>query len=208
MISRKQDYTSRMYDFSLPTVLASLVGSGVTAGLVVKALSGPLGERWLAGQKAKLDREFEAYRDALEQRRKRVEAELGHRTHVTKTQFDTEFNAMKDIFSALGKLRLSFNGIRPFLDWTPQDEGERLALISDRLNHFTERFNSLVDTVESVYPFIPEEIYSELEICMRSAHLEIPHIQQTELMHFHLQVTRTVLSSTRNSRPHISRLPI
>jgi hypothetical protein len=47
-----------------------------------------------------------------------------------------------------------------------------------RLNHFTDRFNVLVDTVESVYPFIPDEIYAQLEICMRAALVEIRHIQE------------------------------
>ena len=125
-----------MYDFSLPTFLTSLAGSGVTAWLVVRGLSGHLADRWLARHKSDLDKEFESYRDTLERKRKRIEAELGHRTYVTKTQFDTEFNAVKDIFAALGKLRLSFNGLRPFVDWTPQDEQEKLKLISVRLNHF------------------------------------------------------------------------
>jgi len=83
-----------MSGFSLPTFIASLVGSGVTAGLVVRALSGHLADRWLARYKSDLDKEFESYRDVLDQKRKRAEAELGHRTYVTKTQFDTEFNAV------------------------------------------------------------------------------------------------------------------
>jgi hypothetical protein len=167
-----------MYDFSLPTFLTSLVGSGVTAWLVVKGLSGHVADRWLARYKNDLDREFEGYRDSLEQKRKRIEAELGHRTYVTRTQFDTEFNAVKDIFAALGKLRLSFNGLRPFVDWTPQDETEKLKVISLRLNHFRERFNVLVDAAESVYPFVPESIYAQLEICMKAGLVELRHIEQ------------------------------
>lgn len=168
-----------MYDFSVPTFLSSLVGSGVTAWLVVKGLSGHLADRWLARYKSDLDKEFENYRDTLVQRRKRVEAELGHRTYISKTHFDTEFTAVKDIFGALGKLRLSFNGLRPFLDWTPEDEGEKLKLISARLTHFIERFNILVDAVESAYPFIPEEVYAELQTCTMAAQIEIQHIRES-----------------------------
>ncbi len=50
-----------MYDFSLPTILTSLVGSGVTAWLVVRGLSGHLADRWLARYKSDLDKEFESY---------------------------------------------------------------------------------------------------------------------------------------------------
>lgn len=167
-----------MHGFSISTFIASLVGSGATAWLVVRGLSSHVADRWLARYKSNLDKEFEAYRDILERKRQRVEAELGHRTYVTKTQFDAEFNAMKDIFAALGKLRLSFNGLRPFLDWTPQDEQGKLRLMSDRLNHFLERFNVLVDAVESVYPFIPEDIYAHLETCMKASLTEIRHIQE------------------------------
>lgn len=163
----------------MTTFLASLVGSGATAWLVVKGLSGHLADRWLARYKSDLDKEFERYRDTLEQKRKRVEADIGHRSYVSKTQFDAEFNAVKDIFAALGRLRLSFNGLRPFLDWTPQDENERLKLISSRLNHFTERFNVLVDAAESVYPFVPETVYPQFDICMKAALLEIRDIQKS-----------------------------
>lgn len=166
-----------MNQFSVTTFLASLVGSGATAWLVAKGLSETLADRWLARYKSELDKEFDSYRDALEQKRKRIEAELGHRSYISKTQFDTQFNAVKDIFAALGRLRLSFNGLRPFLDWTPQDEDEKLKLIASRLNHFTEKFNVLVDAAESVYPFVPESIYAQVDTCMRAALLEIKDIQ-------------------------------
>jgi hypothetical protein len=167
-----------VYDFSWATFLSSLVGSGVTAFAVVKGLGGHLADRWLARFKGELDKEFEKYRDALEQKRKRVEADLGQRTYVSKAQFDTEFSAIKDIFAALGRLRLSFNGLRPFLDWIPTDEEGRLQIISARLSHFIPLLDSLITTVESAYPFVPDEIYSQLEICMRMGHIEMKHIQE------------------------------
>ena len=114
----------------------------------------------------------------LEQGRKLTEAKLGHRTYVTNTQFDTEFNAVREIFAALGKLRLSFNGLRPMVDWTPVNEEETLKVISVRLNHFHERYLALVDTAASVYPFVPEHIYTQLEVCMKAAFIEMRHIEQ------------------------------
>lgn len=140
---------------------------------VVRGLSGHLTDRWIARYKSELDKQFEAYRDTLEQRRRRIEAELGHRTYVTKTQFDTEFNAIKDNFSALGKLRLAFNGLRPFVDRTPLDESEKLKLALTRLNRFKEAFNPFVDTLQSLYPFVPEDIYEQFESCSRAAFMEI-----------------------------------
>ena len=131
----------------------------------------------MVGHKAHFDRELEAYKDTLEQRRKRIDAELGHRIYVGKTQFDTEYGALKDCFAALGRLRLSFNGLRPMVDWIPEESEERMKLLAARLSHFKERYNPLVDTAASVYPFVPEDIYAEFEKCMKAAILEIKHIE-------------------------------
>jgi hypothetical protein len=131
----------------------------------------------MARYKSGLDKELEAYRDTLERKRKQIEAELGHRTYVSKTQFDTEFNAAKDCFSALGKLRLSLNGLRPFMDWTPEDHEEKVKLLIKRLDSVKERFNPFVDISESVYPFIPDDISEQFEICSKVVLLEIRHIE-------------------------------
>ena len=106
-----------MFDWT--TFLTTLAGSGLLSVGVVKGLSGHLADRWIARYKSELDKQLESYRDTLEQRRKRIEVDLGHRTYVSKTQFETEFNAIKNCFAALGKVRLTFNGLRPFVDRTP-----------------------------------------------------------------------------------------
>jgi hypothetical protein len=168
-----------VHDFSWATFIGSLLGSGATAWLVVKGLSGHLGDRWLARYRSELDREFEKYRDALEQNRKRVEADLGQRAYVNRAQFDTEFSAIKDIFAALGRLRLSFNGLRPFIDWIPDDDDAKLKLVSARLGDFIPLLNALITAVESSYPFVPDEIYEQLEICMRMGRIEMSHIQES-----------------------------
>jgi hypothetical protein len=178
-ITIRRVYTFRVNDFSWTTFLSSIVGSGATAWLVVKGLGSHLADRWLSRYKSELDKEFEKYRDSLEQRRKRIEADLGQRTYVSKAQFDTEFNAIKDIFAALVKLRLSFNGLRPFLDWIPDDEEARLQLVSARLGHFRPLLNALITTVESAYPFVPDDIYEELEMCMKMGMIEMKHIEES-----------------------------
>jgi hypothetical protein len=164
--------------FSMSTFLASLVGSGVTASVVLRGLSGHLGDRWLAKYKSDLDKEFESYRDTLERKRKRLEAEMTHRVYTTQTRFDTEFNAIKEIFSALGKLRLAFNGMRPFLDRAPQDQQDKRTEIVRRLRLLSEHYNASVDVVNSVYPFVPEDIYEELDKCLMAAMLEIKHVEE------------------------------
>lgn len=160
-----------------PTFLSSIAGSGAIAWGVVRGFGRHLANRWLADHKAKLDKEFEDYRHKLEQKRKRLEAELGHQVYITQTQFDTEYNAMKDILAALGKLRLSLNGLRPEFSWGPNDKEERLRILLLRLDEFKERDNKLVDTAESLYPFVQEDIYQHVYECMKRAQIEIVHIE-------------------------------
>lgn len=159
------------------TVLTSLLGSGLVSTAVVLGLARYLGDRWMVQYKARYDQELEAYKDTLERRRKKIDAEQGHRIYIGKAQFDAEFNALRDCFAALGKLRLAFNGLRPTLDWMPDDEQERMKVLAARLRHFTERYNPVVDTAASVYPFVPEDIYAEFDKCMKAALLEIKHIE-------------------------------
>jgi hypothetical protein len=131
--------------FSASTFISSLVGSGGMAWAVVKVSSGPIADRWLTKYKAALDKEFESYRDMLEQKRKRLEAELSHRVYTTQTQFDTEFNAIRDIFAVLGRVRLTMNGLRPDFAVGSSDENEQRDALIQRLKDLTDRYNVLVD---------------------------------------------------------------
>jgi len=131
----------------------------------------------MARYKSRLEQELESYKDTLERRRRRIEAELGHRTYIGKAQFDCEYRALKDCFAALGKLRLSFNGLRPMMDRIPEDPGDRAKLVISRLSQFKELYNPAVNNIASVFPFIPEQIYDQFEKCMKAALLEIAHIE-------------------------------
>jgi hypothetical protein len=162
-----------MVEFSWSTFIASLVGSGVTAWLVVRGLSGFLADRWMARYKSGLDKELEDYKNALQQKRQRIEAELGHRTYVSKTQFETEYNALKDCFAALGRLRLSFNGLRPMTDFLPDNSEDKQKVFQSRMTVVSERYNVFVDTHESLYPFIPEEIHEQFKECSKAARTEL-----------------------------------
>ncbi len=159
------------------TFISSVIGSGVTAFLVMKGLSGHVADRWLARYKNELDKEFESYRDTLEHKRKKLEADLSRRIYISQTQFDTEFNAIKAIFDALGKLRLSFNGMRPTFEWGSTDEKARLEALNVRLYRFKEVYNTLVSTAESLYPFVPEDLYQHISECMSAAQIEVMRIE-------------------------------
>jgi hypothetical protein len=147
----------------------SILGGAGAGWAVVRGLSSHLADRWLARYKNDLDKELEGYKDTLENKRKKLEAEVGHRTYISKTQFDTEFNALKECFGHLGKLRLAFNGLRPCLDWLPPEEDDRMKVLRARLELFAEHYNAFVASTESLYPFIPADIDEEFNKCGESS---------------------------------------
>jgi hypothetical protein len=159
------------------TVVVSVLGSGGAAWAIVRGLGKHVGDRWLASHKAALDKEFEAYRDKLEQKRHRLEAELGQRVYITQIQFDTEFSALKSIFAALAKVQLTLNGIAPDVDVYIEDDQERLGDLTTRLNQLIERQNVVTDTSVGLYPFVPEDIYGEVQECMKRVQITILHLR-------------------------------
>lgn len=168
-----------MADFSWPTFLASLVGSGATAWMLVRGLGRHLAERWLARYKGELDKELELYRDTLQRKRGRIEAELGQRTFVSRTQFETEFDALKECFRLLGKLRLSVNSLRPFIEsGIPQSEQEQQKVAAIRVELATEQFNCFVEAAETLYPFIPADVYEQFRECIAASRMEIEEFKR------------------------------
>lgn len=67
---------------------------------------------------------------------------------------------MKEIFAALAKTRLAFNSIAPEVGIYIEDEDERYKQLTDRVGELANRSNKLSDTAESLYPFVPENIYA------------------------------------------------
>ena len=79
---------------------------------------------------------------------------------VTRAHFETEFEAMKDIFSCLSEVRLAMNAIRPMFAVEPaaETEDERLKRLSERFKILMIATDKLLNTSESKAPFYSEEL--------------------------------------------------
>jgi hypothetical protein len=75
----------------------------------------------------------------------------------------------------------------------------------------------LVDTAESVYPFVPEAIYEQLDICMRAGLIEIRHIEEAGAEALsakgyadgakqHEKFTKAYFTAARLGREHFNQL--
>ena len=83
---------------SICNIAWSVVG-GAGSGLAAVAASlRPMKDRWMESVKASYAKDLEVFKDSLLQEQRRIQALVERSIFVTRAQFDTEFNAMKDIF--------------------------------------------------------------------------------------------------------------
>ena len=125
-------------------------GTGFLGGAAAVLASAKfLGSWWLESQKARYSHELEEFRDRLQERQRHIQAELDRSVFVTRAHFETEFNAMKEVFTKLAEVRLRIQGLRPFFDIAPEDDttDAKLGRLAERLQPFIAAYN------ENAQPF-------------------------------------------------------
>ncbi len=169
----------------LSNYIAGFVGGGSSGLAAVAGLWKYLSDRSLAKQKAQFDgqlakqkaesdRELETYKVVLDRQRKKIEAEIGHVTYVTQTQFDTEFKAIKESFALLAQVRIQADSIRGFIKRldpeTPDDY--RWKVEDERVKAFGQAYDEFIKVSEGYLPFIPSAIQKEFVDCSTLAREE------------------------------------
>jgi DNA replication initiation complex subunit (GINS family) len=107
------------------TIVTAIL-SGGTTGAVVSAIWNLSLKLWLQGREerskeklAGIDAEFKAELARLDATFKhsqsRAQAAIDRSVFVTRAHFETEFEAMKQVFSHLSQLQIGLNGLRPMV---------------------------------------------------------------------------------------------
>jgi hypothetical protein len=125
--------------------------------------------------RAKYAESLAGYEHELDKSKRRLQAEIDTTILVTRVHFETEFEALKEVFSQLAEVRLLMPGIRPFLGMTrpgETDEDKRNALLQ-RVTEFGLAYNKLISVAENLSPFYPQNIYQHIEDCRQAANAEI-----------------------------------
>ncbi len=141
-------------------VLASLGGGG----LLVFGLSSWLGKVW-ANRILESDRRL--YTEELE----RLRGELEKTVHAYRVQFETEFNALCDIWAKVSAVRATMSQVRTWGDIVDPEEDPD-ALFQRRFRGFQEAFSDFVHAVDDRSPFYSEDIYQELSAAIQVARRE------------------------------------
>jgi len=115
---------------------------------------------------AKLQNQFD-------QSERRAQAEIEHSEFVTRAHFDTEFEAMKQVFEYLSQVKLTMNGLRPTdVQIGFGSEQEKEADLAQRFQMFRIPFNKLVAESEAKEPFYTAELYAAVDECIRAGTAE------------------------------------
>ena len=159
---------------SLAYVVWSAVSGAVSGSGIVYFLK----DRWLEGVKASYAKDLEVLKDSLLQEQRRIQALIDRSIFVSRAQFDTEFNAMKDIFGYATETRLSMEQVRPMSRISPagQDQNTKLTELFQKLETLVAAFNLFSTQIDSLSPFYPQDLYTILIECRYVASQEITQI--------------------------------
>jgi len=108
--------------------------------------------------RARHAKDLETLRSSFARELEAYKTELDRTVLVTRTQFETEFNAMKLVLHKLAQVRLRMNALRPFSGVTPggATEGERRDIavkkLHENLQAFNIAYNELLAVVEDLSP--------------------------------------------------------
>jgi hypothetical protein len=98
---------------------------------------------------------------------------------VTKTQFETEFSAYKEIFAELSELKHCIKATRQSMGIGPanQSDEEKLKRLGTKLSELTAAHNTTLTKTDNLSPFYSLEINQALGQCLNASGLEIMEVQ-------------------------------
>lgn len=164
-------------DISIIT-LSVLSGAASGSGVVAASFY-LLKDRWMERVKAGYAKDLEVFRDSLLSDQKRIQARIDRSIFVSRAQFDTEFNAMKDIFRYATETRLAMEQIRPTfgISHASQDDNSKRIELFEKIGTMVNAFNIFSTQLESLSPFYPHDLYRSLTECRAAAALEITQVR-------------------------------
>ena len=136
-------------------ILTAILSGGLTGG-VISAVWNHFSKLWLQRDEAGLKQKLATLDDALQRSQRQAQAEIDRSVFVTRAHFETEFEAMKEMFSCLSQVHLAMNGLRPTFAVEPANETdeEKHKRLSVRLKNLSDVYNTLIVESEARASFL------------------------------------------------------
>lgn len=113
----------------------------------------------------------ESVKNKFEQDNERLRHSLERSNHVTKFQFEKEYDLYREMWASLVDLKRTSLSLRPVMDFIdPKESAEERK--KNRLNKFADAYEKTVDVAEKSRPFYPAAIWLELRKLLDIAHKE------------------------------------
>lgn len=141
-------------------VLFSLGGGGA----IVFALSSWLGKVWasriLENEKKGHQLEIEKYKSELVLELNKINSLNEKAVHITKIQYDKEFEIYQDIWEKLFDCIVATLNLYPPFEDVPTDEGEKQKWLDKKHNNYCEKYNLYSRTIDRYAPFYEANFYN------------------------------------------------
>ncbi len=166
--------------FSAATAVIVSLGGG---GAVVLLMSGWLGKVWanriLEQDRLKYTSELERFKNQLDRSTRLLQAQVDRTVFVGRVHFETEFQALADIWAKVAHVRSTMAAVRPISEVIPAIEApeEREEREFQRLRAFLAGLDEMVTAVDSKSPFIPHDIFRKLDEIILLARSEATEVR-------------------------------
>lgn len=164
---------SSLWGFVLALV-GGLGGGAVVVAIIVKFTSEKIADRLQAKYQLKLDKEIEVCKTELEKVIEDYRTELSTKQHISVKRFDAEF----EIYQKLTKT--FFDAVRDCgimipvgLTYVPADEAEQKKADAEHYNSALKSAIMAQDYLNSIVPFIREDLYEGYKEILRLMRLQI-----------------------------------
>lgn len=169
-----------------PEFVTNVFGGAAASLIVVYGLSRWLGDVWKAKilERVQQDnrKELEAIKSemqtSVDKANRLLDAGISKAILVTRTHFETEFTAYKEIFAALSDAKNYLHAIRPVFIITGEAESVKDEKnLVDRLNKLIAAQNKAFVVSDNLRPFYQDEIYQGIQECFKSSKFEILQVK-------------------------------
>ncbi len=169
-----------------PEFVTGVFGGAAGSLVVVYGLSRWLGDVWKAKivERVQQDnrKEIETMKSEMEasvaKANRLLDAGISKAILVTRTHFETEFAAYKEIFAALSEVKNCLHAVRPVFIIAGEGETVRDERnLVDRLNKLIAAQNKAVVVSDNLRPFYEDEIYQGIQECFKSSKFEILQVK-------------------------------
>jgi len=154
-------------------LLVSAIAGAVGGTATVFGLSKFLGDLWLEKQKSRYSKELEEFRNNVHKEQARLQAEIDRSIFVTRSQFETEFQAMKEVSQCLAEIKIVYMLLNP-IDLSVRTTEPGRAQYVARLAAANDEF---LAKLQEWAVFLEPELYDEFERCHIGADEELKRVR-------------------------------